>query len=179
MLASAAGGGRGQPSRDQLSAALESAEDLIAVLNATLDTEVAEAGELLLARLPFDPARLARDVILLHRPQAAAKNIELSVHIDEQLVRDGAGGVVGDAVRTRQILSSLVGVKLSGGSFIFSFTNATGLSFSVLATNNAVAPKTNWPVVGHPIESPAGSGKYQFTNSPATNPPQFFILSQP
>ena len=109
VLASAAGGGRGQPSRDQLSAALESAEDLIAVLNATLDTEVAEAGELLLARLPFDPARLARDVILLHRPQASAKNIELSVHIDEQLVRDGAGGVVGDAVRTRQILSSLVG----------------------------------------------------------------------
>ena len=77
------------------------------------------------------------------------------------------------------ILSSLAGVKLSGGSFIFSFTNATGLSFSVLGTNNAAAPKTNWPVVGHPVESPAGSGKYQFTNSPATNPPQFFILSQP
>jgi hypothetical protein len=77
------------------------------------------------------------------------------------------------------ILSSLAGVKLSGGSFIFSFTNATGLSFSVLATNNAAAPKTNWPVVGHPVESPAGSGKYQFTNSPATNPPQFFILTQP
>ena len=109
VLASAVGGGRGQPSRDQLSAALEAAEDLIAVLNATLDTEVAEAGELLLARLPFDPARLARDVVLLHRPQAAAKGIELSVHIDEQLARDGAGGVVGDAVRTRQILSSLVG----------------------------------------------------------------------
>ncbi len=109
VLASAVGGGRGQPSRDQLSAALEAAEDLIAVLDATLDTEVAEAGELLLARLPFDPARLARDVVLMHRPQAAAKTIELSVHIDEQLVRDGAGGVVGDAVRTRQILSSLVG----------------------------------------------------------------------
>jgi len=109
VLASAVGGGRGQPSRDQLAAALDAAEDLIAVLNATLDTEVAEAGQLSLTRLPFDPAKLARDVVLLHRPQAAAKAIELTVHIDEHLTQAGAGGVVGDAVRTRQILSSLVG----------------------------------------------------------------------
>jgi signal transduction histidine kinase/CheY-like chemotaxis protein len=109
VLASAVGGGRGQPSRDQLAAALDAAEDLIAVLNATLDTEVAEAGELVLAHRPFDPAKLARDVVLLHRPQAAAKGIELSVHVDEALFDGGAGGVVGDAVRTRQILSSLVG----------------------------------------------------------------------
>jgi signal transduction histidine kinase/CheY-like chemotaxis protein len=109
VLASAVGGGRGQPSRDQLAAALEAAEDLVTVLNATLDTEVAEAGQLSLARLPFDPARLARDVVMLHRPQAAAKAIELSVHVDEHLFEDGVGGVVGDAVRTRQILSSLVG----------------------------------------------------------------------
>ncbi len=108
VLASAVGG-RGQPSRDQLAAALDSAEDLLCVLNATLDTEVAEAGQLSLARLPFDPARLARDVVLLHRPQAASKAIELSVHVDERLVEDGAGGVVGDAVRTRQILASLIG----------------------------------------------------------------------
>jgi len=109
VLSSAVGGGRAQPSRDQLLAALDSAEDLIAVLEATLDTEMAEAGALSLVRLPFDPARLARDLVLLHRPQAAAKGIELSVHIDEQLAHDGDGGVVGDAVRTRQILSNLVG----------------------------------------------------------------------
>jgi signal transduction histidine kinase/CheY-like chemotaxis protein len=109
VLASAVGGGRGQPSRDQLSAALDAAEDLIAVLNATLDTVVAEAGQLSLARLPFDPALLARDVVLLHRPQAVAKGIELSVHVEEHLLQNPAGGVVGDPVRTRQILSSLIG----------------------------------------------------------------------
>ena len=109
VLASAASGGRARPSHEQLAAALDAAEDLIAVLDATLDTEVAEAGDLQLARLPFDAAWVARDVVLMHRPQATAKNIELSVHIDEQLARDGAGGVVGDAVRTRQILSNLVG----------------------------------------------------------------------
>ena len=109
VLASAVGGGRGPPSRDQLAAAREAAEDLISVLNATLDTEIAETGQLALTRLPFDPAKLARDVVLLHRPQAAAKGIELTVHVEEHLSQAGAGGVVGDAVRTRQILSSLIG----------------------------------------------------------------------
>jgi hypothetical protein len=77
------------------------------------------------------------------------------------------------------IPSSLAGVKLlSAGQLKFSFTNATGLSFSVLATNNLSAPKTNWPVVGQAVESPAGSGNYQFTNSPATNG-WFYLLRQP
>ncbi len=109
VLASAVGGGRGQPSRDQLAAALDAAEDLISVLNATLDTEIAESGQLSLTRLPFDPAKLVRDVVLLHRPQAAAKGIELTVHVEEHLAQASVGGVVGDAVRTRQILSSLIG----------------------------------------------------------------------
>jgi len=76
------------------------------------------------------------------------------------------------------IQSTLVGVKLSGTQFKFTFTNATGLSFSVLATNNIAAPKTNWPFIGTATESPAGSGNYQFTNLPAaTN--LFYILRQP
>ena len=74
--------------------------------------------------------------------------------------------------------SMLGGVKLSGGSLVFSFTNFTGLSFSVLATNNVAAPMTDWPVMGHAVESPAGSGNYQFTNSTTTNL-QFYILRQP
>jgi hypothetical protein len=61
----------------------------------------------------------------------------------------------------------------------FSFTNATGLSFSVLGTNNLTAPKTNWPVVGAAIESPAGSGNYQFTNSSAAGAQQYYIIRQP
>ena len=75
--------------------------------------------------------------------------------------------------------SNLSGVKLSGGKLTFAFTNVTGLSFSVLATNNLAAPKANWPVVGTAVESPAGSGNYQYTNSAATNAQQFYILRQP
>jgi signal transduction histidine kinase/ActR/RegA family two-component response regulator len=107
VLAAAIGGERGQASREQFSIALESAEDLIEVLNATLDTEVAEAGELAMAHAPFDPARVVRDLVLLNRPLAAAKSIELSMHVDESLAEGGA--VVGDVVRTRQILANLIG----------------------------------------------------------------------
>jgi hypothetical protein len=78
------------------------------------------------------------------------------------------------------IPSSLGGVTLTGGKLKFTFTNATGLSFSVLATNDLTAPKANWPVVGAAVESPAGSGSYSFTNSsPATNGALFYLLRQP
>jgi hypothetical protein len=78
------------------------------------------------------------------------------------------------------IQSNLSGIMLSGGRLKFSFTNATGLSFSILATNNINAPVTNWPVIGTPTENPAGSGNYQFTDpAPATNAAWFYILRQP
>jgi hypothetical protein len=70
----------------------------------------------------------------------------------------------------------------SGASAVaqFSFTNAPGLSFSVLATNDITAPLTNWPVIGTAVENPAGSGNYQFTDpNPATNSARFYILRQP
>jgi len=109
VLAAAAGrGGRSAPSREQLNAALASAEELLSVLEATLDTETASAGRLTLVRRPFDPGRLAREAALTHRAAAAAKGLELAVHVDESLI--GAhGAVVGDAARTRQIIASLVG----------------------------------------------------------------------
>jgi len=76
----------------------------------------------------------------------------------------------------------LVAVSGSPGSSAvqFSFTNAPGLSFSVRGTNNVTAPTTNWPVIGHAVESPAGSGQYEFVDgTPATNSTEFYILSQP
>ena len=70
-------------------------------------------------------------------------------------------------------------VQLGGGKFKFAFTNYTGLSFSVLATNNLAVPKSSWPVVGTAVENPAGSGNYQYTNTSATNGQQYYIIRQP
>ncbi len=108
MLSAAASGGRAAPSREQLSAALQAANELLEVLNATLDTETAGAGRLSVAARPFDAARLARSTVLLIRPKAAAKGLELVLHIDES-VASGPGAAVGDQVRVRQVLSNLMG----------------------------------------------------------------------
>lgn len=109
VLAAAAGaGGRSAPSREQLTAALSAAEDLLTVLDATLDMETAQDGRLSIEPQPFDLPRLAHELALLHRPQAAAKGLELSIHVDEAL-GPGAGAVVADPARVRQIIANLLG----------------------------------------------------------------------
>jgi hypothetical protein len=94
-----------------------------------------------------------------------------------------SGGLAGVTSSSFNILtpihSILGGVTLSSDKLAFSFTNATGLSFSVLATNDLTAPIANWPVVGQATESPAGSGNYKYTNSAATSLLQYYILRQP
>ncbi|MGE5502641.1 MAG: sensor histidine kinase, partial [Ignavibacteriales bacterium] len=110
VLAAAAGqGGRAAPSREQLTAALEATHDLISVLNATLDSESAESGRLMLEAQPFDLARVTRDLVVLNRPHAAAKGVELTLHIDPELEGRGIGAAVGDVTRTRQVLANLIG----------------------------------------------------------------------
>lgn len=76
-------------------------------------------------------------------------------------------------------IAKLKSVAVSGGNVTFNFTNYTGLGFSVLGTNNLAAPISTWPVVGNPVESPAGSGNYSFTHSVPTNTSLFYILRQP
>lgn len=109
VLAAAAGqGGRAAPSREQLAAALDATQDLIAVLNATLDSESAESGRLMMEAMPFDLGRVARDLVVLNRPHATAKGVELSLHIDPELEGRGIGAAVGDVTRARQVLANLI-----------------------------------------------------------------------
>jgi signal transduction histidine kinase/ActR/RegA family two-component response regulator len=110
VLAAAAGqGGRAAPSREQLTAALEATHDLISVLNATLDSESAESGRLMLEVQPFDLGRVTRDLVVLNRPHAMAKGVELALHIDPELEGRGIGAAVGDMTRARQVLANLIG----------------------------------------------------------------------
>ena len=110
VLAAAAGkGGRAAPSREQLNAALDAAQDLVAVLNATLDSETAEAGRLAVESVAFEPIRLIRDLVLLDRPNALAMGLELVFHVEPELEHRQLGAAMGDALRTRQIIANLVG----------------------------------------------------------------------
>jgi hypothetical protein len=71
-------------------------------------------------------------------------------------------------------------VAIQSGALSFAFTNYTGMSFSVLATNTISAPFTNWPVIGTALENPPGSGNYQFTDpKAATNSARYYLLRQP
>lgn len=64
----------------------------------------------------------------------------------------------------------------TGGAetFQFAFTNLSSADFLVLTTTNVGLPWSNWIPRGYAVETPAGSGDYQFTDRPATNEPQRF-----
>ena len=107
VLAGALGAGsRGAPSREQLKAALHAARDLVDVLDATLDSETAESGKLVVNAKAVDAARLVHDMVLLHRPTAAAKGLEITAQVDPAAAQ---GAVIADGARLRQILNNLVG----------------------------------------------------------------------
>jgi len=56
---------------------------------------------------------------------------------------------------------------LGNGAFQFTFTNASAVTFTVLASTNVSLPSANWTVLGSPV--PIGGGIYQFTDSDSTN----------
>jgi hypothetical protein len=76
---------------------------------------------------------------------------------------------------------TLTGVtRLGNGSFMFSFTNYTDTSYTVLASTNLAAPLNTWFNLGPAVESPVGSGQFSFTDPQATNnPAQFYRVRSP
>jgi len=53
-------------------------------------------------------------------------------------------------------------------------------SLSVWASTNLALPFDQWSNLGAPVESPSGSGQFQFTDPQATNnPQQFYRVSSP
>jgi signal transduction histidine kinase/ActR/RegA family two-component response regulator len=108
-------GGRGAPTRQQLQAATEAVEELLAVLNTTLDAETAEAGKLNIEARPVDMVALVKDIIAHQRPAASAKGLELSVHLAPDIAH-GSGAAIADPYRSRQVLAALIGnaVKFTG-----------------------------------------------------------------
>lgn len=73
--------------------------------------------------------------------------------------------------------SILSGVTMNNGMVSFTFTNYTGLTFSVLGTNDLTAPINTWPVIGTAVEDTAG--QYHFSGPEPTNSQEFYILRQP
>lgn len=81
---------------------------LMTVLNDILDFSKIEAGALDLEEMPFNMHDILENVLLLFKPQADLKDIELINHTTMNF----SGGFVGDSHRITQILSNLVGNAL-------------------------------------------------------------------
>jgi signal transduction histidine kinase/CheY-like chemotaxis protein len=110
LLAAAAGrGGRAAPSREQLAAGVDAVNELLAVLNTTLDAETAEAGRLCIEPGRIDLAAIAHELVQGLKPQAAAKDLEIALHVDAELAAAGSGATIADPVRVRQVLAGLIG----------------------------------------------------------------------
>jgi hypothetical protein len=65
-------------------------------------------------------------------------------------------------------------------SFQFAFTNLSGPSYTVFATTNLALPFSQWANLGLALESPIGSGQFQFTDpQTATNVQRFYSVVSP
>lgn len=69
---------------------------------------------------------------------------------------------------------------LVDGAFHFGFTNLAGASFTIFGTTNVAAPFNTWSNLGSAVESPAGSGQFQFTDlKAASSVRRFYRVSSP
>ncbi|CAK6688523.1 ATP-binding protein [Synechococcus sp. CBW1107] len=90
--------------RELLEAIQASGDGLLVLLNDLLDFSRIEAGQLALQAAPFEPRRLAAQVVDLYRPSLAA-GVELRLENGPEL----PAWLLGDASRLRQVLSNLIG----------------------------------------------------------------------
>jgi hypothetical protein len=57
----------------------------------------------------------------------------------------------------------------SNGRLQFRFIYPSGAKFTVFASTNLALPFNQWANLGPAVETPPGSGQYQFTDSQSTN----------
>mgnify|MGYP002780353467 CR=1 FL=1 len=91
--------------REYLTAARQSAQGLLAVINDVLDFSKIDAGKLDLDPAPFSLRAAVDEVLRLAALAAAGKGVEVVADIGPEVPDD----VVGDVSRLRQILTNLVG----------------------------------------------------------------------
>ena len=113
-----------------------SAESLLHLLNNILDLSKIESGRLEIELTPFDPRRLAEDVMQPFVEMASAKGVLLG----DVISPDIPPVVVGDPYRVKQILSNLLSnaVKFTEHGSIF-----ISLNCECAAANSASAPATD------------------------------------
>ncbi|KPQ28067.1 MAG: Signal transduction histidine kinase [Marinobacter excellens HL-55] len=93
-----------QEQRDYVHTLLNASESLSAIINDLLDISSMEAGKLELESIPFDLRETLNDLIHMLGSRAREKGLALEMRVDEDL----PWALVGDPIRTRQILLNLL-----------------------------------------------------------------------
>ncbi len=93
-----------QDQRDYAGTIRRSADNLLVIINDLLDFSKAEAGKMTVEEIPFDLRDVIEDVAELFSQRAAEKNLEVVVHVSQNLPVE----LLGDPGRIRQVLSNLV-----------------------------------------------------------------------
>ncbi len=94
--------------RDYVQTIYSSADSLLAILNTILDISKIEAEQMELEHVPFDVIGVVEEVLHLCAPEAQKKQIDLFYTCDPVMSSE----VIGDPVRTRQVLINLIGNAL-------------------------------------------------------------------
>ena len=119
----------------------EESGKLLEIINSILDFSKIEAGKLILETSPFSPQTEVNSVVRLLTPNAENKGIVLLNYI----APDVPATLIGDAVRTRQILINLVsnGIK---------FTNSGEVTLIITRSQQHIA-SPQLTVAGHQIKT--------------------------
>ena len=91
--------------RDYASTTMTSAQTLLDLINDILDLSNIETGKLALSKVPYSPGQVALDVVRLLEPRAQSKGITLYCNVTRAI----RGTFLGDSMRLRQVLISLLG----------------------------------------------------------------------
>jgi signal transduction histidine kinase len=117
-----------------------SAGTLLGLANQILDFSRIEAGQAVVARAPFDPAALTREAVEALVARAEEKGIALVHRVEPS----APPSMIGDATKTQQILSNLIGnaVKFTSRGSVTVAVRAADrmLEFSVADTGIGIPP---------------------------------------
>jgi|SRR5580700_473063 signal transduction histidine kinase/ActR/RegA family two-component response regulator len=97
--------------RNEVQTAQQCAFSLLSSLNEIVDLSKIESGKMTLEKAPFDVRSAAMECVKAERPKAERNTIQLGLEVAPEVPAQ----LVGDSLRIRQILSSLIGnvVKFS------------------------------------------------------------------